>query len=220
MARRTGVATPVCAEPDCTERGRFAWSGLDELRRMNERWAKDPYLCLRHHVHRNRPDQLVTAERAVQVRLTCAPDTRPGKRGKVWCTEDGKPLTDCASGPGLLFDGFSAFAEDFPLGTVLTVTAYALTPEAAALEQAEAALDSPDRDPENRTCVGCGVDVRTGQDHQPGCRVAIDVHPTTTREVREGFSCTGCGHPFHLEELYTGREVLCMGCAATQAAAS
>lgn len=73
------------------------------------------------------------------------------------------------------------------------------------------------RDADPDICVHCGVYVAVSDpEHLPACPMSTDVWRVGPREIAEEFSCTGCSHEFELGEMYTGADVLCLGCAALQ----
>lgn len=63
-------------------------------------------------------------------------------------------------------------------------------------------------------CILCaGIPDLDG--HTLDCPMSTDVWQIGPRELDEGFSCTVCSHLFADGEHYTGRDVVCLGCAAS-----
>jgi len=68
-------------------------------------------------------------------------------------------------------------------------------------------------------CVHCGVYVNASDpQHAWSCPVLTDIWTVGPREISEDMCCMGCSRPFELGDFYTGREVHCLGCAASEAA--
>ena len=112
MSRREYRVSVVCSESGCTETAFYAASTRAEEARIYENYGGGKWKCLRH----TRPDDVLSP-----VNLTRT----------VELTVEEKPY-------GRFFDGqngfvhgagYKAWANDFPVGTVLRVTAEIILPE-------------------------------------------------------------------------------------------
>jgi len=100
--------TLVCASPDCGEWSLHAAdTKAEELRRRQK-----PWYCTRH----TRPEQVLTPTNTVRERVLEVYELPFGKFWREAGTEESG--SDFTHGPG-----FKAFADDFPVGTRLIVTA-------------------------------------------------------------------------------------------------
>jgi hypothetical protein len=106
--RRTYRA--VCGHEGCTEY--TFWEVFDRQHRisLDQRFGAGKYRCVRH----SQPDQVLSAERRI---LTHEVTSRQEQSGRYF------GHSGFVSGPG-----FKVFAEDFPPGTTLRVTAEIVLP--------------------------------------------------------------------------------------------
>ena len=120
MSRRGPYyTTHVCAEEGCNDRVTYSYSTLRE-QREGAAWRKDlpPWKCSRH----NRPEQVLTPTNLERTH-TCVAEFGKNKyiEDKLFWTGDG---ADGTLTSGFTFGpGFKAYAQDFPPGTRLVVTA-------------------------------------------------------------------------------------------------
>ena len=101
-----------CAEPGCTETAHYVYSSRKAAREADK--DRDEYRCVRHIC----PDHILspTNLRRVLVVKNGKSAKYPNLDGLFW---DGDALTSSFFyGPG-----FKAYADDFPAGTTITVTA-------------------------------------------------------------------------------------------------
>lgn len=122
MARYSGRFE--CAEEGCRE---VSWREFDRRSEQAEAYrtqAKHPWKCSRHREPEKnlRPENPETSYVLVASKLPFESRTNPEKKwldGLFWVPEDGR-----RSGSGYEYGpGFNAYAEDFPEGTKLIVTA-------------------------------------------------------------------------------------------------
>ena len=129
MSRRGGTQRFGCHHPGCRESVHVQYDTLRERLETAKSSYYSNWKCVRHA----QPEKLLTLDGpAVSVVLECVEEN-----GSHYWREQGKERG---------FTGFNhssahnAYAQDFPVGTVLVVTAYVETPEQAALS-AEESLD-------------------------------------------------------------------------------
>lgn len=68
------------------------------------------------------------------------------------------------------------------------------------------------------TCVGCDVPTDVPDPiHAWSCPTVTDLWLAGPREIDEGMTCLGCGHVFELNDVYTGKDITCLTCAAREA---
>lgn len=110
MARRGYSVTKRCVFPGCTETG---FQNYESRRSMREStWANSDWTCCRH----SKPDEVLSPESLVRVtEHVCSQNC--GRN--YWNGRSG-----FEHGPG-----FKAYADDFPVGTVLRITAEIVLPE-------------------------------------------------------------------------------------------
>lgn len=115
MARR-GYDTAVrCTHPGCTENARYHFDTRDDMDRHFKREPRERHKCIRHA----RPEEVLSPTNRVRVdeMTNFATDN-----GKFWGRE--RPFSGFMSGPG-----FKAYADDFPPGTIIRVTAELILPD-------------------------------------------------------------------------------------------
>lgn len=112
MARREYTHSPECVYEGCTERANYYFSRRDEQQREIKRLRdRGGWRCVRH----TRPDEVLSAQvPAREVVLESYEETY----GRFWRREGGEGGSGFQYGPG-----FKAYAEDFPVGTRLIVSA-------------------------------------------------------------------------------------------------
>lgn len=142
MSRRGGTITFRCIEPGCKESCFYDWDTRREETELYGRYH-GKWRCTRHsNPEKNlRPDNTAVQAVLVATRKFSNSTLRSGERidlGLYWIPESG------ASGSGFdRSEAHTAYAEDFPEGTRLVVTAYVETPEqAAAAASADGAVSS------------------------------------------------------------------------------
>ena len=106
-----------CGHDGCHEFGAYSYSNRKERRTLEERHGQGRWRCTRH----TKPEQVLgldSTTRALQLVATRSPraDGLYGHDGERLCS-------GFAYGPG-----FKAWADDFPEGTVLTITAQVEVP--------------------------------------------------------------------------------------------
>lgn len=103
-----------CGHPGCNELAHYEYHSRDEATRLQKSYYPDKWRCTRH----SRPNEVLGEANRV---LTSEMRVFEEPHGKYWGTD--KAWTGFISGPG-----FKAFAEDFPTGTVIRVTAEIVRP--------------------------------------------------------------------------------------------
>ncbi len=114
MARRPQIMRFKCGHEGCTEFVRYEYSSRDEAIRLQKSYYPDKWRCTRH----TRPNEVLSGANSV---LTSEMRVFEEPNGKYWGTD--KAWCGFIHGPG-----FKAFAEDFPTGTVIRVTAEIVRP--------------------------------------------------------------------------------------------
>lgn len=118
MARSSITTIRCTASPSCSEHGRFEYSSRREYSEIHRQYAD--WKCVRH----SRPETVLSAANPCRTTVITLrrPESvfRPGERCDFlsWSTGSGY-----LHGPG-----FQAFAEDFPEGTIVEVTARLILP--------------------------------------------------------------------------------------------
>lgn len=162
MARREYYSRYPCAEPGCGERANF----VHELRRdqieSDKFYAKNPWRCTRH----TSPADVLASDNLSRSRVLVASKVRNGSYARevanyerlmagpssAWAPyPPRKPDPEREFLPGLFWmgegyssgrisgPGFKAWADDFPEGTRLTITARIEVPDAPAGDTPEVA---------------------------------------------------------------------------------
>ena len=118
MARRKQTVPVHCHEPGCKEHSFYEADSNTDAFRIRREYG-DNWMCTRH----SQPGALLTPANLVRTTRKVAreiPD-RPLLKGKLFWDGDS----------GFTFgDGYKAFAQDFPPGTVIEVTARIILPPA------------------------------------------------------------------------------------------
>lgn len=114
MARRRYPYRTECAHPGCGEHSHYEFHSRRELDQHLKWQPRGTWKCVRH----DRPSDVLSTANA----KTVAEYTNFSEpHGKFWGLE--RPSNGFMSGPG-----FRAFAEDFPAGTRVRVTAELILP--------------------------------------------------------------------------------------------
>lgn len=113
MSRRTYTVTYRCAEDGCTASAFSEASNLRERAEITGRLAKDPWRCTRHR----KPEDVLGAANPQREAVLVAGRYKE-LRELFWVDERGIAGSGLQHGPG-----FKAFANDFPEGTRLVITA-------------------------------------------------------------------------------------------------
>jgi hypothetical protein len=125
--RREYYSSPQCAHDGCTERAHCVFATRKEQREAWQRQQEAPWRCARHR----RPTEVLSAdapvcehalvlvERTYESRNWQTGEVEAKPLGLFWAPEGSEK-----GGSGFTYGpGFRAFAEDFPAGTRLVVTA-------------------------------------------------------------------------------------------------
>ena len=121
MARREYTIRLVCAEPECRETSFTTAETRREEDEIRRRYARRPYRCVRH----TNPEEVLSEsnrERTTQF-VAGKSEKYPELENLFWGRGSG-----LVSGPG-----FKAYANDFPSGTKLTITARIELPDAGGV---------------------------------------------------------------------------------------
>lgn len=122
MARSIFRAT--CGHDGCKEFARYEADNRSHYIELTKRYGNGQWLCVRH----SQPDHVLSSSNmktVEELRVINSDGTLYWGKGKAW--------SGFSHGPG-----FKAFAEDFPEGTVLRITAEIVTDAGrAALEWSE-----------------------------------------------------------------------------------
>lgn len=107
----------VCAADGCTESAWWDEMTVEERQDLAKRLARDPWRCTRH----SQPEAVLgLGNRRRAVTFTAERSKRFPELTKLFWREDGRDDV----GSGFMFGpGFKAFADDFPEGTRIVVTA-------------------------------------------------------------------------------------------------
>ena len=125
MARRVHYRSPQCAHEGCGERANYEFTSMREQREYAETLRKrGGWRCVRH----TSPDEVLTEDAPIRETVLVS---RQETYGRFFAPEGvTKGGGGFQHGPG-----FKVYAEDFPTGTRLIVTARVEIPDAAELEE-------------------------------------------------------------------------------------
>jgi len=112
MAARKQMMRFKCSHEGCTEYAHYEADNRAHAFELERRYGRGQWRCVRH----SQPEDVLSTERRQIVREIAV---TPINAGLYW----GKG-SSFAHGPG-----FKAFAEDFPIGTVLRITAEIVLPD-------------------------------------------------------------------------------------------
>jgi len=113
MPRPRPTAIVQCTEPGCREVSMRVYDNRTEQREDSK--SHKSYKCLKHA----RPSEVLSPERrTITTELVNQPGSMSLIKDKCFWGEPGLPRSGFVYGPG-----FKAFAGDFPIGTVLRITA-------------------------------------------------------------------------------------------------
>lgn len=103
-----------CGHEGCTEFARYTYSNRNELRRLDQTYGYGKYRCVRH----SQPNEVLSPDNLLRTGefIIFKEDY-----GRFWGKDQAR--SGFMHGPG-----FKAFAEDFPDGTVLRITAEIILP--------------------------------------------------------------------------------------------
>lgn len=110
-----------CAAEGCPESAFYDGMTVREVREMAQRNASNPWRCVRH----SRPDEVLSPDHRTITATATASRLIEGSAKLFWVQEGRGTGSGFTHGPG-----FKAFADDFPEGTRLVITAAIETPEA------------------------------------------------------------------------------------------
>lgn len=116
MSRRPSIVRFKCGHPGCEEFARYEADNRQHAIELDKRYGYGKYRCVRH----SQPDSVLSAD---NVKIVDELISIEEPHGLYWGKE--KAGSGFAHGPG-----FKAFAEDFPAGTILRVTAEIILPSA------------------------------------------------------------------------------------------
>ncbi len=114
MARSYGMFRAKCGHEGCTEFARYEADRRADYLDLERRYGNGKWRCVRH----SQPDQVLSFDNkkiVEEVKVIKEPHGLYWGKDKAW--------NSFAHGPG-----FKAFAEDFPEGTVLRITAEIVSP--------------------------------------------------------------------------------------------
>jgi len=114
MARPYGIMRATCGHEGCNEFARYEADNRSHYLDLQARHGAGKWKCTRH----SQPDQVLSLE---NTKLVDELGIFDANGNRYWGKE--KAFSGFTSGPG-----FKAFADDFPPGTVLRVTAEIILP--------------------------------------------------------------------------------------------
>lgn len=139
MARREYYYSPQCAEEGCTELANYVFSTRREQQEQIAYLNRHPWRCVRH----NRAGVVLSPDEPIKEAVLEIYETDFGygrSTHKFWTEPEN--VAEKKHGNGFKYGpGFKAFAEDFPPGTRLIVTARVEIPAASRDSQAKETHD-------------------------------------------------------------------------------
>lgn len=123
MAKPYGIFRATCGHTGCGEFARYEADNRKHYIDLSSRYGNGRWLCTRH----SRPNEVLSAENPKTVEELTTLDNN----GHLYWGKE-KAWNGFSHGPG-----FKAFAEDFPPGTLLRVTAEIIFPEARQAQGGE-----------------------------------------------------------------------------------
>jgi len=114
MARTYGIFRASCGHEGCTEFARYEADNRRHYIDLSDRYGNGKWRCVRH----SQPNEVLSANNLRIVNELRVLESR----GTLYWGKD-TPFSGFSHGPG-----FKAFAEDFPEGTVLRITAEIVSP--------------------------------------------------------------------------------------------
>jgi hypothetical protein len=116
MARRVHTAYRQCAADGCRDTAIHEYQTLREKAESDKHYAQYPYKCTRHI----KPDQVLSLVNAERTAVLEAGKSKrwPDLPGLYWNSDEARSGSGFVYGPG-----FKAYADDFPPGTRLVITA-------------------------------------------------------------------------------------------------
>ncbi len=115
MSWSYGIYRASCGHDGCPEFARYEASNKTEYIDLSKRYGNGQYRCVRH----SQPNEVLSKE---NTKIISEVKVFPESYGKFWGAE--KAQNGFSHGLG-----YKAFAEDFPAGTILRVTAEIIMPE-------------------------------------------------------------------------------------------
>ena len=105
-----------CGHEGCNKQTVYEVNSKREAKELRERYKNNPYMCVRH----SHPEEVLSRERSIiTTTMTCGKSKDyPNLEGLFWDSRSGFAYGD----------KFRAFADDFPIGTQLVVTAKLVFP--------------------------------------------------------------------------------------------
>lgn len=116
------IVRVTCGHPGCSEFARYEADNRKHSTELYARYGNGQWKCARH----SQPNEVLSADNSKTVDEMKVFEE---KHGLYWGKD--KAWSGFTSGPG-----FKAFAEDFPVGTILRVTAEIILPSTAGEEVA------------------------------------------------------------------------------------
>jgi hypothetical protein len=121
MSRRKPNHRTTCAEPECRESAFWEYDRVADMRNHLRDLAKNPWRCTRH----TKPDEVLGLGNRVRTQVLVASESEQRIPDHLfWIPESGTTGSGFTYGPG-----FKAYANDFPAGTRLVITARIEPPE-------------------------------------------------------------------------------------------
>ena len=114
MARPYGVFRATCSHPGCKEFARYEADTRAHYIELEKRYGIGKWFCVRH----SRPNEVLSAD---NIKIVDEQTIFVEPYGHFWGKNSSS--NGFAHGPG-----YKAFAEDFPPGTILRVTAEIILP--------------------------------------------------------------------------------------------
>lgn len=109
MARTYGIFRATCGHDGCNEFARYEADNRRHYIDLSDRYGNGKWRCVRH----SQPNEVLSADNLLIVNELRVLESR----GTLYWGKE-TPFSGFSHGPG-----FKAFAEDFPEGTVLRITA-------------------------------------------------------------------------------------------------
>jgi hypothetical protein len=111
---RAQIYRAQCGHEGCKELALYEYFRRDESIALQKRYGNGQYRCVRH----SRPDEVLSTDNTMRVTVLQIFEERSGR---YW--------GQTKAGSGFVHgDGYKAFAEDFPPGTTLRITAEVIPP--------------------------------------------------------------------------------------------
>lgn len=117
MSSKDKTYRVYCGHPDCRETGFYTYSNRKELIDLEKRYGQEKWRCVRH----TKPEDVLSIQnRKTQVDVLAAKSKKYPEMNHLFWND----------GSGFIFGtGYQAYADDFPEGTILRVTAEIILPD-------------------------------------------------------------------------------------------